>query len=42
MSKLFEGLARTEYVVTSSGIKIPYSNFDRPDDYYNNLRNKQQ
>lgn len=40
MSELFENITRTEYVIDSIGIKIPYSDFDRPDDYYCNLRDK--
>ena len=40
MSELFENLTKTEYVITESGIKIPHSDFDRPADYYDKLRDK--
>jgi len=40
MVEIFENLTRTEYIVDSSGIKIPYSGFDRPSDYYNKIRNR--
>lgn len=40
MSELFENLTRTEYMVDPIGIKIPHSDFDRPDDYYDKLRNR--
>lgn len=40
MDNIFENLTRTEYVVTESGIKIPHSNFDRPKDYYDKLRDR--
>lgn len=40
MVEIFENLTRTEYIVDSSGIKIPYSDFDRPSDYYNKTRNR--
>ena len=40
MSELFKNLTRTEYEISPSGIKIPHSDFDRPTDYYNKLRDK--
>ena len=40
MSEIFENLTKTEYVIDQSGIKIPHSDFDRPSDYYDKLRDK--
>jgi len=40
IENIFENLTQTEYVITEGGIKIPYSDFDRPKDYYNNLRGR--
>lgn len=31
---------RTEYIITEGGIRIPYSDFDRPKDYYADIRKK--
>jgi len=38
--ELFENLTRTEYTVSKSGIKIPHSDFDRPANYYDAIRDK--
>lgn len=40
MSELFENLGKVEYEVTESGIKVPYSDFDRTADYYDKLRGR--
>lgn len=32
--EFFENITRTEYVVSEGGYKIPYSEFDRPNSYY--------
>jgi 3-oxoacyl-ACP reductase-like protein len=39
VNELFEGLTKTQYVI-QNGIKIPYSDFDRPADYYDKLRDR--
>lgn len=39
MTDLFDGITRTEYVI-ENGIKIPYSDFNRPPEYYDALRGK--
>jgi len=40
MDELFENLTRTEYIIDPNGIKVPHSDFDRPDDYYDKLRDR--
>lgn len=37
---LFEDIGRTEYTVDDCGIKIPYSDFDRPKNYYDEMRKR--
>lgn len=37
MDDLFENITRTEYIISPSGIKIPHSDFDRPNDYYSKM-----
>ena len=38
MSELFENVMRTEYTITASGIKVPHSDWDRPVEFYEGLR----
>lgn len=40
MNELFSGVTRTEYIIDECGLKIPYSDFDRPDEYYIDLLNR--
>jgi len=38
MDEIFDGVTRVEYTITAGGIKVPYSNFDRPESYYDGVR----
>ena len=38
MDEIFDGVTRVEYTITASGIKVPHSNFDRPESYYDGVR----
>lgn len=40
MNEIFENLTKTEYVISPSGVKVPYSEFDREEYYYDRLRSK--
>lgn len=40
MNDLFSGVTRTEYIIDECGLKIPYSDFDRPKEYYDDLCNR--
>ena len=40
MDDLFDNITKTEYVISPSGLKVPYSDFDRPNDCYDIYRNK--
>jgi hypothetical protein len=40
VSELFKNLTRTEYMIDSSGIKVPHSDFDRSNDYYDKFRHR--
>ena len=37
MDDLFDNIPRIEYTVSPGGIKIPHSDFDRPNDYYSKM-----
>lgn len=36
-SNLFDGITRTEYTVSEGGYKIPHSDFERPEKYYEDI-----
>jgi hypothetical protein len=40
MDDLFDNIQRIEYTVSPSGIKVPYSDYDQPDEYYDRYRNR--
>ena len=40
MPELFENVMRTEYTITAGGIKVPHSDWDRPVEFYESLREK--
>jgi hypothetical protein len=40
MKRLFADIMRTEYTIDECGIKVPYSDFDRPPEYYAELRKR--
>lgn len=40
MDDIFDNITKTEYTVSPNGIKVPYSDFDRPNDCYDRYRNK--
>jgi hypothetical protein len=40
MEEIFENITKTVYVITDGGFKIPYSDFERKADYYDNMRQK--
>lgn len=40
MKELFADIMRTEYTIDECGIKVPYSDFDRPPEYYAELRKR--
>ncbi len=37
---IFENIEKTEYTISESGIKVPYSDWDRPQEYYNKIEDR--